>query len=45
MSGTLWHYQDGSRAVGPVDDTTIRQRLRNGRIPAGTPIWCEGMAV
>jgi hypothetical protein len=44
MSGTPWHYQDGSRAVGPVDETTIRQRLHDGRMPAGTLLWCEGMA-
>lgn len=44
MSATPWHYQDSSRAVGPVDETTIRQRLRDGRMPAGTLVWCEGMA-
>lgn len=44
MSATPWHYQDGSRAVGPVDEATIRQRLRDGRMPAGALVWCEGMA-
>lgn len=44
MSPSLWHYQDGERAAGPVDEQAIRERLRNGRMRAGTLVWCEGMA-
>lgn len=43
MPASSWHYQDGQRAVGPVDEAIIRQRLREGRMPAGTLVWCEGM--
>lgn len=43
MPATLWHFQDGEHAVGPVDAGIIRQRLRDGRMPPGTLVWCEGM--
>jgi hypothetical protein len=43
MPVTLWHFQDGDRAAGPVDASIIRQRLRDGRMPPGTLVWCEGM--
>lgn len=43
MRGVSWYYQDGSNAEGPVDEETIRHRLREGRMPVGTPVWCEGM--
>lgn len=44
MSPTSWHYQDGQRAVGPVDEKVIRRRLSEGRMQAGTLVWCEGMS-
>ncbi|MEW5836961.1 MAG: DUF4339 domain-containing protein [Pseudomonadota bacterium] len=43
MRGASWYYQDGPRAEGPVDEETIRHRLREGRMPPGTLVWCEGM--
>ncbi|AND69103.1 hypothetical protein ATSB10_16490 [Dyella thiooxydans] len=44
MSPTAWHYQDGQRAVGPVEEDVIRRRLSEGRMQAGTLVWCEGMS-
>lgn len=43
MAPLAWHYQDGTRAVGPVDEDSVRQRLRDGRMDGDTLVWCEGM--
>lgn len=44
MRATGWYYEDGSHAAGPVDEATIRLRLREGRVAPGTRVWCDGMA-
>lgn len=43
MSDTAWHYQDGDRAIGPVDAAVIRRRLQARLMPAGTLVWTDGM--
>lgn len=39
-----WHYAWAGKSEGPVDDLTIRDLIRAGRIKADTLVWTEGMA-
>ncbi len=40
----MWHYIRNNKQIGPVDENTIVDLIRNGTIAAGTPVWKEGMA-
>lgn len=41
---SLWHYAVGNRQMGPVDEPTLRELLRQGNISPATLVWTEGLA-
>ena len=43
MSNAVWFYTDAARQQqGPVDEATLEQLWRDGRIDGGTLVWREG---
>lgn len=39
-----WYCYVGGQQYGPVDDTTLRQWVAEGRLKPTDNVWCEGMA-
>lgn len=42
---TNWYYAaNGQERKGPVSESELKQLLGSGQLPAGTLVWCDGMA-
>jgi hypothetical protein len=39
----MWYYEYDHQPIGPVDETTLSQLLREGKITVLTLVWQEGM--
>ncbi|MFC5740694.1 DUF4339 domain-containing protein [Dyella tabacisoli] len=41
---SMWHYQDGAQAIGPVSAEVVVEKIKQGTIRRGTLVWTDGMA-
>lgn len=39
-----WYSHDGTLSVGPVEESVMIERIRNGTVQRGCLVWKEGMA-
>ncbi|HYD42274.1 MAG TPA: RDD family protein [Anaeromyxobacter sp.] len=44
MSEASWYYLEAGHQAGPVEEATIIDMIRSGRLPAGANVWRAGMS-